>query len=185
VARVLLFLFLIVLFAVLGVAITQDKVARPMQPSSEKLAPEILDVIAGYSEQVRHGAEVYDLVCSNCHGNTGLGIEEGRAEFLPEHQRCEKCHRPNNAPTKANVEISEKNSFNIGTPPALHGAGLLAKFGNAAGLNAYIKAAMPRYEPGNLSEKEYLDITAFLLTLNGLLPEDTVLTKENSSSIVF
>jgi cytochrome c len=181
VARVLLFLFLIVLFAILSLAITQTKV-ESMQ-KSEELAPEILEVIAGYGEQVRHGAEVYDLVCSNCHGNTGLGIGEGRAEFLPEHQRCEKCHRPNNAPTKANVEISEKNSFNIGIPPALQGEGSLSKFGNAAGLNAYLKAAMPRYEPGNLAEQEYLDITAFLLALNDVLPKDIVLTNENGSSI--
>jgi cytochrome c len=182
VARVLLFLFLSVLLAVVGIAVTQDE--GQMQ-KSDGLAPEILEVIAGYGEQVRHGAEVYDLICSNCHGNTGLGIEEGRAEFLPEHQRCEKCHRPNNAPTKANVEISEKNSFNIGIPPALHGESLLSKFGNAAGLNAYLKAAMPRYEPGKLTGQEYLDITAFLLALNDVLPEDIVLTNENGSSISF
>jgi mono/diheme cytochrome c family protein len=181
VARVLPVLFLIVLFAVLGVATTQDKVARPMQPSSEELAPEILNVIAGYSEQVRHGAEVYDLVCSNCHGNTGLGIEEGRAEFLPEHQNCEKCHRPNNAAKKVDVEISDRNSFNIGEPPALHE---LAKFGSAAGLKAYLQAAMPRYEPGRLSDEEYVDITAFLLVLNDKLPTDTTLTAENITTLL-
>jgi cytochrome c len=182
VARVLLFLFLIFLFGILGLAVTQNK-AESMQ-KSEELAPEILEVIAGYGEQVRHGAEVYDLVCSNCHGNTGRGIEEGRAEFLPEHQRCERCHRPFNASTLANVEISEKNSFNIGNPPALHLEGL-SKFGNAAGLHAYIKAAMPRYEPGKLTEQEALDITAFLLALNNVLPRDIVLTNENGSSITF
>jgi mono/diheme cytochrome c family protein len=182
VARVLLFLFLSILLAVVGIAVTQDE--GQMQKSDE-LAPEILEVISGYSEQVRHGAEVYDLVCSNCHGNTGLGIEEGRAEFLPEHQRCEQCHRPFNASTLANVEISEKNSFNIGTPPALHSNEMLSKFGSAAGLYAYISAAMPRHDPGVLTQQEYLDITAFLLALNGALPKDIVLTNENGSSITF
>lgn len=181
-ARVLPFLFLCGLLAVVGIAITQNE--GQMQKADE-LAPEILEVIAGYSEQVRHGAEVYDLVCSNCHGNTGLGIEEGRAEFLPEHQRCEKCHRPFNASTLANVEISEKNSFNIGTPPALRNHGMLSKFGSAAGLYAYLSAAMPRHDPGVLSEQDYLDITAFLLVLNGALPKDTILTKENSPNITF
>lgn len=154
-----------------------------MKKSSE-LAPEILEVIQGYGEQVKHGAEVYDLVCSNCHGNTGLGIEEGKAEFLPEHQRCEKCHRPFNAATLANVEISEKNAFNIGTPPALQSE-TLRKFGSATGLYAYIAAAMPRHDPGVLSKQDYLDITAFLLALNDVLPRDTVLTNDNSSSITF
>jgi hypothetical protein len=182
VARVLPLLFLLFLSAVFGIAITQDE--GQMQTSDE-LAPEILEVIAGYGEQVRRGAEVYDLVCSNCHGNTGLGIEEGRAEFLPEHQRCEKCHRPFNASTLANVEISEKNSFNIGEPPALYSDEMLTKFGSAAGLYAYISAAMPRHDPGVLSEGEYLDITAFLLALNDVLPQDTVLTEENGSSITF
>ena len=181
-ARVLLFLFLIVLLAVIGVAVNQDE--RQMQTSDE-LAPEVLEAITGYSEQVRHGAEVYDLVCSSCHGNTGLGIEEGRAEFFPEHQRCEKCHRPFNASTLANVEISEKNSFNIGTPPALRSEDMLKKYGSAAVLYAYISAAMPRHDPGVLTQQEYLDITAFVLALNDVLPQNTVLTDENGLTLTF
>lgn len=149
--------------------------------SKTELPPEILELIADYSEQVRRGAEVYDLVCSNCHGNTGLGIEEGRTEFLPEHQRCEKCHHPNNAAKIVDVEISDRNSFNIGNPPALHN---LAKFGSAAGLKAYLQATMPRYEPGRLSDEEYLDITAFLLVLNKKLAENTTLTAERLETIL-
>jgi S-disulfanyl-L-cysteine oxidoreductase SoxD len=179
VPKVLTLLFAILLCAVISLAVTQS-----MTETRDELEPEILEVIKGYGEQVKRGAEVYDLVCSNCHGNTGLGIEEGRAEFLPEHQKCEKCHRPFNAATLANVEISEKNAFNIGTPPALHSE-TLRKFGNATGLYAYISAAMPRHDPGTLSEQEYIDITAFLLTLNDVLPQNTVLTNENSSSITF
>jgi mono/diheme cytochrome c family protein len=166
------------LLAVIGLAVTQTMTA----PETKTDLPlEILELISGHSEQVRHGAEIYDLVCSNCHGNTGLGIEEGRAEFLPEHQRCEKCHRPNNAARIVDVEVSDRNSFNIGAPPALH---TLAKFGSAAGLNAYLQAAMPRYEPGRLTDEEYLDITAFLLALNQELPEQATLTAENMTTIL-
>lgn len=177
-ARALPLLFLTLLFAVLSIASLQDE---NQMPKSAELDPEILEVIAGYGEQVQRGAETYDLVCSNCHGNTGLGIEEGRAEFLPEHQRCEKCHRPNNAARIVDVEVSDRNSFNIGVPPALH---TLAKFGSAAGLKAYLQAAMPRYEPGRLSDEEYEDITAFLLALNNQLPTDTTLTAENMTTIL-
>ncbi|MGL4608580.1 MAG: c-type cytochrome [Trueperaceae bacterium] len=187
--RVLFFIFLSLVLSVLDIAITQKSVTQEFvtQEQSQmrraaELAPEISEVIAGYGEQVRRGAEAYDLVCSNCHGNTGLGISEGRAEFLPEHQRCEKCHRPHNAPTMANVKISEKNSFNIGEPPALND---LSKFGSAAGLNVYIQAAMPRHNPGQLSEQEYLDITAFLLVLNKALPKGSLITLENSPTISF
>jgi cytochrome c len=176
--RVLSLLFLAFLLGNLSLAITQNTLNPDMQ-SASSLAPEILELIAGYSEQVGHGAEVYDLVCSNCHGNTGLGIEEGRAEFLPEHQKCEKCHRQNNAPRKVDVEISDRNSFNIGNPPALRNEVLLKKFGNAAGLHAYTRASMPRYEPGVLSDQDYLDITAFLLVLNNRLPKDVTLTEQN------
>ena len=142
-----------------------------------------LELVADSSPQVLRGAETYDLVCSDCHGDSGLGIAEGRLSFDPEHQRCEKCHRTFNAPTKANVRLSEKNSFNIGEPPALHGEGVLAHFANAATLHAYIRAAMPRYDPGVLSEDEYLDITAFLLELNGLLPEGVTLSEANEASV--
>lgn len=166
----------------MGLAVTQSMTTSD---TKTELPPEMLELIAGHSEQVRRGAGVYDLVCSNCHGNTGLGIEEGRAEFLPEHQRCETCHRSNNAPTKANVEISEKNSFNIGTPPALHSHEMLSKFGSAAGLYAYISAAMPRHDPGVLTQQDYLDITAFLLALNDVLPNTTVVTSENAATLLF
>jgi hypothetical protein len=180
VTRVLFLLFVILLCAVVSLAVTQNMTTA----ARDELEPEILDIIKGYGEQVRRGAEVYDLVCSNCHGNTGLGIEEGRAEFLPEHQRCEKCHRPFNAATLANVDISEKNAFNIGTPPALQDE-TLKKFGSAIGLYSYISAAMPRHDPGALSGQDYLDITAFLLALNDVLPQDIVLTIDNGSSITF
>lgn len=177
-ARVLIIIFVFVLLLCLSLAVTQN-----MNPSPKsEVVPEILELISGYSEQVHRGAEAYDLICSNCHGNTGLGIEEGRTEFLREHQRCEKCHRPFNSSKLAEVEVSDKNSFNIGNPPALKET--LYKFGNAAGLYAYLKTAMPRYAPGNLSDEQYLDITAFLMVLNHALPQETRLSLDNLQSIL-
>jgi mono/diheme cytochrome c family protein len=169
----LLLAFFLICFG-LGLAVTQESMSP--RPKSE-IIPEVLAMISGYSEQVSRGASTYDLICSNCHGNLGLGIEEGRQEFLPEHQTCERCHRPFNSATLAEVEISDKNSFNIGNPPALKGT--LEKFGTALGLYSYIKATMPRYAPESLSEQEYLDITAFLMVLNQGLDKDTILTLNN------
>ena len=141
------------------------------------------EFVTGSSPQVLRGAETYDLVCSDCHGDSGLGIAEGRASFDPAHQRCERCHKTFNAPTKANTKLSEKNSFNIGEPPALRGDGVLAHFANAATLHAYLRAAMPRYAPGTLSDEEYLDVTAFLLEVNGLLPEGLTLGADNEAAV--
>ena len=70
-ARVLFSFFLIFLLLSLSLAITQNS----MNPSPQsEVVPEILALISGYGEQVHRGAEAYDLICSNCHGNTGLGI---------------------------------------------------------------------------------------------------------------
>ena len=150
---------------------------------AETELPSPADLVAGSSEQVLRGAEIYDLVCSDCHGDSGLGIAEGRLSFDPEHRRCEQCHKTFNAPTKNNVKLSERNSFNIGEPPALQGEGVLAHFANAGVLHAYIRAAMPRYEPGMLGEEEYIDITAFLLKLNDLLPQGLILSEANAPSV--
>jgi cytochrome c len=178
-ARVLIIAFVFITILGLSLAITQESMNPQPKP---EVTPEVLNLISGYSDQVSRGATTYDLVCSNCHGNLGLGIEEGRQEFLPEHQKCEKCHRPFNSAKLVEVEISDRNSFNIGNPPALNGT--LAKFATAQGLHSYIKATMPRYAPGSLSEQEYLDITAFLMVLNQELPIETTLTLENMSSFV-
>ena len=174
-------LVVLVLFA----SLSFFALSQPMQDNRNNGIPSPLEFVGEVSEQVTRGAEVYDLVCSDCHGDTGLGIEEGRLSFLPEHQRCEKCHKAFNAKTKRDVEISERNSFNLGNPPALRGANILEHFGNAAVLYTYIRAAMPRYDPGALSEQDYLDITAFLLELNNKLPRNTNLTRDNISNIHF
>lgn len=163
------------LLALAALALGQGAMRAAPEPSSA--------YVAGSSPQVLRGAETYDLVCSDCHGNSGLGIEEGRLSFLPEHRRCEQCHKRFNAPTKADVRLSERNAFDLGHPPALRGDGALEHFGTAAALYAYVRSAMPRYDPGALSDEAYLDITAFLLELNGALPAGTTLTVEDAAGI--
>jgi hypothetical protein len=44
----------------------------------------------------------------------------------------------------------------------------LGKFSNAATLTAFIKAAMPFWKPGSLTDQETWQITAFLLRENGI-----------------
>jgi mono/diheme cytochrome c family protein len=139
-------------------------------------------LIVGASAQVLAGAEQFDLVCAACHGDTGLGYDEGKLSFPQGHQRCVRCHRPNNPDRIADTNVSESNSFHIGDPPALRGEGTLAAFPTGAALHGYIRAAMPRHAPGSLDDEVYLDLTAFLLALRGEVPVDSTLTVEGLAS---
>lgn len=136
-------------------------------------------LLADASSQVRLGADRYHLVCAACHGNSGLGPEEGRAAFPPSHQRCERCHRPSNPPRLPTAAITPRNAFSLGQPPALRGPGALAAFPSGASLYAYVRAAMPRYHPGLLTDDEYLAVTAFLLSLDGRMPPADTLQGAN------
>jgi len=127
-------------------------------------------LLEGASYQVRLGAESYHLVCAACHGNSGLGLEEGRAAFPASHQRCERCHRPSNPATLPNNAIAPRNAFSTGVPPALRGQAALDAFPTVAVLYAYIRTSMPRYQPGLLRDDEYLAIAVFLSALNERLP---------------
>ena len=60
----------------------------------------LIDLPAGAS-QLEYGAEVYRLVCQDCHGNRGQGLtDEWRATWAPADQNCwqSKCHAANHPP---------------------------------------------------------------------------------------
>ena len=52
--------------------------------------------------------------------------------------------------------------------PAVIAPDAISKFTDAAQLNAYIRAAMPYWKPGSLTEEEAWRVTAFLMRQNGL-----------------
>jgi mono/diheme cytochrome c family protein len=119
--------------------------------------------------EVALGARVYAESCSVCHGATGMGLEEARQAFPEDHRRCERCHRPGNPPVMslAEIEARQHDLFAIGEPPRLVGRDALAATVAPAALRAYLRAAMPRYRPGALSDIEYDALAAFLLDING------------------
>jgi hypothetical protein len=59
----------------------------------------------------------------------------------------------------------------------------LTKFTDAAQLNAYIRAAMPYWNPGSLTEEESWRITAFLLRENSFWDGSTELNASNAADI--
>ena len=76
------------------------------------------------------------------------------------------------------------NAFSIGIAPPLHGPKALPAFQNAAALQAFIRAAMPRHAPGTLNDEQSYALTAFILKLNRVLPEEK-LNRENASTVKF
>lgn len=169
--------FFLIFFYILGISLSfsQDYVDSLLDLTG-------LDILQSNS-QIQNGARVYNLVCADCHGDTGLGIEEGIQGFHPEHQYCQRCHKTFNAPTKAMTRLSQRNSFDLGVPPPLRDENSISKFQNAFAYYSYIKATMPRYDPDGLTEQEYWDMTAFLIALNKKLPTDTILDIKNAAQI--
>lgn len=142
---------------------TTDRLAQPTLPPSPS--------------QADHGAQVYWLSCLPCHGDKGQGLtDEFRAVYPPEDQYCWEsgCHgkRP------------YEDGFTIPTIiPAVIGQGTLSKFSDAAQLNSYIRATMPFWKPGSLTEDEAWSITAFIMRESGLWNDDLELNETNADQV--
>ena len=114
---------------------------------------------------VRAGAKAYAANCAVCHGDTGLGYEEAKLSFPEDHRSCTRCHRPGNVREMTFAKMMERQHdlFDVGHPPPLRGEGTMLAFaGNDAALFGYLRATMPRYQPGRLSDEEYHALVAFL-----------------------
>ena len=145
-----------------------------LTPTPDRLAQPTLPVTPS---QADHGAQVYWLSCLPCHGDKGQGLtDEFRTTYPPEEQYCWErgCHG----------EVPYENGFKIPmTIPAVIGNTTLAKFTDAAQLQAYIRATMPFWKPGSLTEEESWRVTAFILRENGLWQASTELSSANAASV--
>ncbi len=144
---------------------TPDRLARPTLPPTPS--------------QADYGAQVYWLSCLPCHGDRGQGLtEEFRQTYPPEDRNCWEsgCHgeRPYESGFRLPTEI-----------PAVIGKGTIEKFLNAAALQSYIRAAMPYWKPGSLSDEEAWQVTAFLLRENGLWNASTAIGPQNAAQITW
>lgn len=142
---------------------TRDRLAQPTLPASPS--------------QADLGAQVYWLSCLPCHGDLGQGLtDEFRAAYPPEDRNCWEsgCHG----------ERPYDNGFKLpASIPAVMGAGTLQKFSSAAVLQAYIKAAMPFWKPGSLTEEDAWAVTAFILRQNGLWDARADLNASNADQV--
>jgi cytochrome c5 len=128
--------------------------------------------------QADYGAEIYRLVCRDCHGDHGQGLTaDWIATWAPEDQNCwqSKCHAANHPP----------DGFSLPHyVPPLVGAQFLARFKTAMDVYNYISQAMPWQDPGYLALDQYWQLTAFLARLNGADPGQQVFNDQNATSFV-
>ena len=112
--------------------------------------------------QADEGAQLFWLHCQPCHGDAGQGLtDEWRAQYPPEDQNCWEsgCHGPR----------PYEEGFTLPTAvPAVIGDGTLVRFQTLDSVYRYVSVAMPYFFPGDLTEAEYLAITAHVARANGL-----------------
>src|SRR5262245_32482601 len=153
---------------------TSIKLQADATPIPDRLAEPTLPALPSQSD---HGAQVYWLSCLPCHGDKGQGLtDEFRTMYPPEEQYCwnRGCHG----------EVPYEQGFTIPKKiPALIGQTALAKFSDAAQLNSYIRATMPFWKPGSLTEEEAWRVTAFILRQNNLWDGKTELNTSNAGDV--
>ena len=146
-----------------------------MVPASESWL--ILPEMPLTATQADIGAEVYRLVCQDCHGDRGQGLtDEWRAKWSPEDQNCwqSKCHASNHPP----------EGFILPRfVPAIMGPRSLARFETTLDLFDYTKTNMPWHDPGNLVDAEYWQVTAFMIRERGLAPGDLPLGEAEAANL--
>ena len=143
----------------------------------QRLARPMID--SGYAQQLHKGSVIYWGVCMACHGDRGQGLtEEWRDAYGEQDRNCwqKGCHGPDHP----------DNGFLIPKDmiiPAVAGPGRLTRFKNAQELHDFIFASMPWWDPGQLSDEEAWQTTAYVLKLQKVMPLDFVLSDKNGSAI--
>ena len=163
------------LCAVLGLtaAPSRQPVAASLLPT-----PPFVTLSPTPPTQGGHGKDVYNLRCMPCHGDRGQGLtDEFRFRVFPtEDANCwnSGCH--GNQPYF--------NGFTLPrSVPALIGPDALQHFKTAQDLYNFISKAMPFSAPGALSPTEYLQVEAFLLESNHIVPAGVQLDSSSLAKI--
>jgi mono/diheme cytochrome c family protein len=117
------------------------------------------------------GSATYAAHCLACHGPTGLGLAESAARFPADHQTCTRCHNPRNPPQlREQAAANDLAVFSLGNPTPLADPAFLARFPTLAALEAYVQAAMPRWDPGFLTAAEAREVSLYVLHLSASVP---------------
>ena len=125
-----------------------------------------------------HGKDVFYLRCMSCHGDRGQGLtdEFRNRVYPPDDTNCWKsgCHGAH----------PYENGFTLPRQvPALIGPGTLSHFNTAQDVYNFIHRAMPFDAPGSLSEEQYLQVLAFIMESNQIIPAGSRLNSTSLASI--
>ena len=126
--------------------------------------------------QLDEGLLVFWGVCMACHGDSGQGLTDEWRESFGEDRDCwtSKCHASNHPPQ--GFEFPR-------IVPSLTGQGRLLRFVNAKQLYEYNLANMPWWDPGSLTEEKAWAVTAYLMKMNGRLPDGVTLATANGQFV--
>jgi cytochrome c len=161
--RSLVAVALLVAAASAGAQSTHPGIGRVATPS--ELAAWDIDVRPDFKGlpkgkgSVAQGQDVWEAKCASCHGIFG----EANSTFSPLV----------GGTTKDDVKSGRVARL---TDPAYPGRTTLMKVSTVSTLWDYINRAMPWTAPKSLSTDEVYAVTAFLLNLGGVLPDDFVLS---------
>ncbi len=157
-----------------GAALAQSAalpgIGRPATPKEIAawdidVRPDFKGLPAG-SGSVAKGQDVWEAKCASCHGVFG---ESGEV-FNPVV----------GGTTKADVERGRVARL---TDPGYPGRTTLMKASQVSTLWDYINRAMPWTAPKSLSVEEVYAVTAYVLNLGGVLPDDFVLSDRNIAEV--
>lgn len=131
------------------------------------------------SEQLRLGSELYWGVCMACHGDAGQGLtDEWRDAYGPEDRNCwqKGCHGNDHPPQGFLIPKTM-------IIPGVAGSGRLTRFKNSQELHDFILANMPWWDPGQLTDEQAWQATAYILRLHKVMPLGFKLQDTNASAI--
>jgi quinol-cytochrome oxidoreductase complex cytochrome b subunit/mono/diheme cytochrome c family protein len=130
------------------------------------------------SEQLKKGSVLYWGVCLTCHGDRGQGMTPEWRDAYGDDKDCWQagCHGSDH-PTPGFLIPKD-----LVIPPVA-GPGKLARFKNAQELHDFILASMPWWNPGDLTDEEAWQVSAYILRLHKVMPTDFELKSTNASAI--
>jgi hypothetical protein len=172
--RQLFLVALVILLTACSVSDSGVQYAPTPTPAIDRLA---VPPLSDDPTQLEAGAFIYKQVCMACHGDLGQGLtEEWRLEWEEDYNCWQsECHSPSHPPWGFEIPRT--------CCPAVSGPGTLMRFDTAAELYTYLTETMPWWSPGNRSNQEYWDVTAYLISQNGALPADVELNAGNAMVI--
>jgi hypothetical protein len=138
----------------------------------------MLPDLGSNATQADYGAEIWRLVCQDCHGDKGQGLTgEWRATWHENDQNCwqSHCHDLNHPPEGFTLP---RYIPGVMKPKALQ------RFKTAEDLYLYVLEEMPWYNPGSLLPREAMMSTAYMLRMNGIDPGTIPLDETRAKTIL-